>query len=475
MNKMLEKIKKSTGNSCDIIYKNVIINKKEINLVFSEVLSSGNYINEYIIKSLIKLKVNDIDFCLANIKSFLTSNNIVELFSFKEIIDYLYKGFCIIICDDCLLAIEAKNDIDRSIPTTEVEVSLLGPKDSFSEKFNDNIALIRKRLRTNELYIDNLEIGTLSKTKIGICYMNNIIDNDLLFKVRAKLDDIDIDGIIDSSYIRRYLSNSKLLPTINLSERPDIASQALLEGKIVIVVDNSPFVLILPTFFVDFFHTPDDYYEKNINISFVRILRLLAFLIAVFLPGIYISLTTHNIDVIPSLLLHNLINQRLSVPFPSFVECLILLIAFEILRETDLRIPSKMGSSISILGGLILGEAAVSAGIVSPIMIIVVAISSISGLIFSNISIIYLIRYLRLFIVLMGTFFGFYGILLAFFIFIIKISSLDSFGYPYTYPFAPIYKKELSDSLIKYNTNPKYRNLLLAKKNIVRGRNYEKD
>ena len=293
----------------------------------------------------------------------------------------------IIICDDFIMAIESRNNIDRGIPTSDVEVSLLGPKDGFNERFNDNVALIRKRLRTNELYIDNLEIGKLSKTKVGICYMNNIIDKDLLIKVKSKLDDIDIDGIIDSSYIRKYLSKSKLLPTINLTERPDIASQALLEGKIVIVVDNSPFVLILPTFFIDFFHTPDDYYEKNINISFVRILRVLAFFIAIFLPGIYISLTTHNIDVIPSLFLNNLINQRLSVPFPSFVECIILLISFEILRETDLRIPSKMGSSISILGGLILGEAAVSAGIVSPIMIIVVAISSISGLIFSNISI----------------------------------------------------------------------------------------
>lgn len=470
MNKMIDKIKKDTGNSCDIIYKNIEINKKEIDLVFSEVLSSGDYINEYIIKALIKLKTNKIDFCLSNIESFLYGNNITELYTYKEVLDHIYKGFCVVITKDLILAIEAKNNIDRDIPTTEVEVSLLGPKDSFNEKFNDNIALIRKRIRTNELYIDSFNIGNLSKTKIGICYMSNIVDEELLYNVKSKLDDIEIDAIIDSSYLRKYLSNSLIFPTVNITERPDVCSQALLEGKIVIVVDNSPFCLILPTFFIDFFHTPDDYYEKNINISFIRILRLIAFLIAVFLPGIYISLTTHNIDMIPSLLLTNLIDQRVSVPFPSFVECLILLIAFEILRETDLRIPSKLGSSISILGGLILGEAAVSAGIASPIMIIVVAISSISGLIFSNISIIYLVRYLRLLCVLLGTFFGFYGILLCFLIFIIKLSSLTSLGYPYTYPFSPIYKKELSDSFIKYNTNPKYRNELLSKKNMIRGR-----
>lgn len=470
MDKMIERIKKKTGNSCDIVYKEFLIDKKKINIIYSETLASSSFISEYIVKSLVKLKINEIDFCVTNLNSLLSGINKVELYSFNEIIDYLYKSFCIIICDDFILAIEARNNLDRGIPTSEVEVSLLGPKDGFNERFNDNVGLIRKRLRTSELFIDNLEVGNLSKTKIGICYMNNIVDENLLFKIKSKLDDIDIDGIIDSSYVRGYLSNSKLLPTVNITERPDIASQALLEGKVVIVVDNSPFVLILPTFFVDFFHTPDDYYEKNINISFVRILRLIAFLIAIFLPGIYISVTTHNIDVIPSLLLNNLINQRLSVPFPSFVECIILLIAFEILRETDLRIPSKMGTSISILGGLILGEAAVSAGIVSPIMIIVVAISSISGLIFSNISIIYLIRYLRLFCVLMGTFFGFYGVFLSFLVFVIKLSSLDSLGYPYTYPFSPIYKKELSDSLVKYNTNPKYRNALLSKKNMIRGR-----
>lgn len=475
MDRMIERIRKKTGNSCDIIFKKICVKNKEINIIYSEVLCSSSFISDYILKSLVRLNTNKIDYSLTNISSFLAGINKVELYSFNEVIDYLYKSFCIIICDDCILAIEARNNLDRGIPTSEVEVSLLGPKDSFNERFNDNVGLIRKRLRTNELFVDNLEIGTLSKTKIGICYMNNIVDSDLLFKIKSKLDDIDIDGIIDSSYIRKYLSNSILLPTINITERPDIASQALLEGKVIIIVDNSPFVLILPTFFVDFFHTPDDYYEKNINISFVRILRLIAFLIAVFLPGIYISLTTHNIDVVPSLLLHNLINQRLSVPFPSFVECIILLIAFEILRETDLRIPSKMGTSISILGGLILGEAAVSAGIVSPIMIIVIAISSISGLIFSNISIIYLVRYLRLFTVLMGTFFGFYGVFLSFLVFIVKLASLDSVGYPYTYPFAPIHSKELSDSLVKYDTNPKYRNLLLAKKNVIRGRSYEKN
>jgi len=470
MNKTIDLIKKKTGNSTDIIYKKMDFEKKQIYLIFSEVLASGSYIDDSLIKAIIKLKTNKIDVCISNLQSFLYSNNIKELLTIEELLDHIYKGFCIILTDDNIIAVEAKKDIDRGIASNEVEVSLLGPKDSFNENFNLNLGLIRKRIRTKELYVENMEVGKLSKTKVGICYMSNIADEKLVQKVRNKIDDINIDGIIDSSYVRRYLAKSVLFPTINITERPDTAVLALLEGKVVIIVDNSPFVLIVPTFFIDFFHTPDDYYEKNVNITFVRMIRLIAFFIAVFVPGIYISLSTHNIDVIPSSLLFNLINQRTSVPFPSFVECIILLISFEILRETDLRIPSKMGSSISILGGLILGDAAVSAGIVSPIMIIVVAISSISGLIFTNISIIYLIRYLRLITIFLGTFFGFYGIFLSFILLIIRLSSLKSFDYPYTFPLAPFNSKEINDSFIKYSVKPKYRNPLLAKKNMIRGR-----
>ena len=168
MDKMITRIKNKTGNSCDFVYKEFNIDKKKINLVYNEVLCSSSFISEYIVKSLVKLRINKIDFCIININSLLSGVNKIQLYSFNEILDYLYNGFCIIICDDFILAIEARNNLDRSIPTSEVEISLLGPKDSFNERFNDNIGLIRKRLRTNELYIDNIELGSLSKTKNGI-------------------------------------------------------------------------------------------------------------------------------------------------------------------------------------------------------------------------------------------------------------------------------------------------------------------
>ena len=293
--------------------------------------------------------------------------------------------------------------------------------------------------------------------------MDNITDKSLVNKVLERAKKIKNDIIIDGGYVTEEFSRVSFLPEVNQTERPDLASFALLEGKVCLLVDNSPTVLIIPTFFIDFFHTADDYYQKNINTTFIRILRFIAFFIAIFLPGYYISITTYNPTSIPTALLMKLISQHTSVPFPAFFEILIMIIAFEILRESDIRIPNKVGSSTSILGGLILGDAAVSAGIISPIMIIVVAISSISSLIFPYNSMINLIRYYRYFILVLAILFGLYGIFIGFALLIINISSITSFGYPYTYPFVPFIKNDIKDSLIKAD-GKKLRNPLISKK-----------
>ena len=208
---------------------------------------------------------------------------------------------------------------------------------------------------------------------------------------------------------------------------------------------------------------------------FIRIIRFLAFVISIFLPAYYISVTTHNPESIPLDLLINFSYQRLGVPFPGFIEAFIMIISFEILRESDARIPSKVGTSISILGGLVLGEAAVSAGLVSPIMIIVIALSVISGLLFTSNSLAYSIRYYRFILLILSAFFGLFGLFIGMMLLIIKLCSITSFGYPYTSPFAPLIKTELKDSIIKIkNKSIRLRNPLLASKNLVRGRNYEK-
>jgi len=458
MEKFVKKLEDKFKLNGDYIFKTIKIGRKKIFFVFNEVLTSSEYVNDFILKRATKLKAKDLD----NLMNILPDANMKEIKK-EEAIDYMHKGF-IIIFTETIIAIEAKATLDRGVSAIESELSIKGPKDAFSENFNTNLGLIRRRIKSEHLIAERREIGRSSKTSIGILYMDDIIDHGLLEQVKEKLSMIDIDGIIDATYLRENLEAHKtFFPTISSTERPDKVSMALLEGKIAIIVDMSPYVLIMPTFLIDYFHTVDDYYQKPINISFIRIIRLLAFLMAIFTPAFYLAVTTHNFDLIPLDLLLSLKAQRESVPFPALIEAMLMSISFEVLRESDIRMSSTTGSAVSILGGLILGDAAVSAGIISPIMIIVIAISAISGLVFPSIEVVSAIRWWRFIMMILATMFGVWGILLGTIILFIRLYSLKSLGKPYLYPFLPFNKEEQKDAIIKVNNRGmKYRNPLLT-------------
>jgi len=361
------------------------------------------------------------------------------------------------------------NNPNRNVGVNEYEKSITGPKDSFNEDYNTNVNLIKKRIKSDKLKTIKLSIGKYTNTKVGIIFIDGICKYKLKDIIINKLKKINTDGIIDSSYLIKYLSNSNsLFPTIKRTERPDLAASSLLEGKVIILCDNSPDILILPTFFIDFFHMSDDYYQKSFNTSFIRIIRLIALIIAIILPSYYIAITTINVDMIPINLLVNLIGQRSSVPFPAFIEAFIMIISFEILRESDLRIPTGQGSAISILGGLVLGDAAVSAGIISPIMIIVIAISAIAGLVFQSMEFVSAIRYWRFILIILASLLGLYGILIGIIVFICNISNTKSLDKDYLYPFAPINIEEQKDGFIKIRNKIHKRNPLLSN-NRIRG------
>ena len=250
-----------------------------------------------------------------------------------------------------------------------------------------------------------------------------------------------------------------------MSERPDKCSMALLEGKVVIISENSCYGLILPTLFIDHFHTTDDYFQKSINTTFIRVIRILAFLISIFLPAIYISVTTRNYNLIPYPLLILFKAGRSFVPFPAYIEALFMIIAFEILKESDLRMSNTSGSAVSILGGLILGDAAVAAGIVSPIMIIIIAISSISGLVFTSIELVNALRLYKIILLILSALLGINGVIIGAILLIFNILSTKIFGIKYL----EYDKNEVKDSIIKIDTKIKKRNSKLTN-NIIRGR-----
>ena len=452
-------IKKEIGYSKDYIVREITIDKKKIIILFNEVLTSSTDCNEFILDRLTTLKRKD----FKNLLNILPDCNMLEIKK-EEIFDFVNTGFFIIIADK-IYAIEMKAALDRGIATAENELSLKGSKDAFSENFNTNLGLIRRRIKTTSLQCFDLNIGRNTKTKVGILYIKGIADLDLIEQIKLKLSTIDIDGILDSTYLKENLEskNSSFFPTIMSTERPDKVAMALLEGKAALLVDMSPYILIMPNFFIDFFHTVDDYYQKPINITFIRMIRVFAFLTAIFVPALYIMVTTHNYDLINLDVLLSLKAQRESVPFPAIIEAIFMMISFEILRESDIRMSSTSGNAVSILGGLILGDAAVSAGIISPIMIIVVAISAISGLVFNSIEMVSAIRWWRFILLFIASLFGIWGIIIGAIILFIRLATIKCFGKHYLAPFIPFVKSEFKDTIIKHkNKGEKYRNPLIT-------------
>ena len=449
----LNKLYKLKENLNDLIIKNINNNIYIINI---ETITSSKNISDFILEH-----INNIssDYLLNN----LPLPNIQLIDDYNTLLNRLFNGFTIIITSKEIIAIETRNNLTRGISDANYEKTIIGPKDAFIEDYNTNLGLIRKRIKDSNLFVKTYELGKFTKTKVGLIYINNICKKDLINKIDNKLKNINIDGIINSNSLKRYLNTSNnFFPTIKSTERPDLTSMSLLEGKVIILTDNSPEVLILPTFFIDFFHMSDDYYQKQTNITFIRLIRLIAFLLSILLPAIYISLTTHNPDSMPIKLLLSFQKGRQNVPIPAFIEAIIMIISFEILRETDIRIPSSMGTAISILGGIVLGDAAVSAGIVSPIMIIVIAISAISGMLIQSIEVINSIRWYRFLFIILSSLFGFYGIFLGTISLLTTLSSTKSIDKDYLYPFAPFNLNEQKDAILKIQGKVKYRNPLLS-------------
>ena len=447
--------------SIDYKTKELIINKQKIILLYNDILVNKEMINKEIlskIKDLSKKQIQNLDKYLPNINT--------EKIKKKDINNKLNNSNLILIINNNIYSIETKLITDRAISPSTNELNITGPKDSFNENINTNINLIRKRIKSKNLILKESIIGKQTNTKISLLYMNNIANNKLVREIYSKINNINIDGIIDSSYIKKYLDTNKLFPTIIQTERPDKASIALLEGKCIILVENSPYALILPSFLLDFFHTPDDYYQKNINTTFIRLIRLCAFLISLLTPAIYIATTTRNYNLLPYKLLIMLKAGRTFVPFPAYIEAFFMIICFEILKETDIRMSQTSSSAVSILGGLILGDAAVSAGIVSPIMIIVIAISSISGLIFSSLELSNALRTYKILLLILSSILGIYGVLIGLIFLIINLINTKTFNYKYLSPIYPFNKNEIKDSFIKLKNTK--RNSYLTN-NINRG------
>lgn len=443
--KTIEKIKQDFNNAIDLSSRIIKIKNKKIGYIFLESVSSDDKISDFIVKSIINTNKKQINNNIYNSK--------LKEIKYEDIFYLLPSGFTIIITKEHLYTTETKANLNRSIEDSKSEAIIRGPKDSFTENYITNIGLIRKRIKDNNLIFDEIKIGRRTKTKVSITYINNIVKKEKIINIKKELKKLDVDGLIDSGPIRDYLTknNHSAFPTIISTERPDKCTQELLNGKIIIIVENTPFALIIPGMFIDIFHTPEDYYQEPINVTITRILRLMAFLITLTTPAIYIALTTYNLEVIPDNLLISIAIQRQGVPFPTVIETIIMLTTFEILRESDIRLPNQMGAAVSIVGALVLGDAAVNAGIVSPIVIIVIAITCVSGLLFTDIDVVNAIRIWRIILIIAAASLGLIGFVIALIILITKLSSLEILDIPYLATISPFNIKEQKNGILKFS------------------------
>lgn len=473
--KNIDKIKNNTGNSPDIIIKNINVLNNSIYVIFNETLSDKNIIDQFILKYLTttemdKDKKDDMDI-FNFLKENIPTHKTISIDNYSDLFYNILSGFSIIMVDGYneVLSLETKVQLDSGILESKNEMVIKGPKDSFTENYQTNIGLIRRRIKTEELWLEELIVGSKSKTKVGIMYVNNIAKKDLVTKIIDKLKNIEIDGIFDSNYVVEMISENKNNVFANYisTERPDQVSMHLLDGRIAIIVENTQYVIVIPALFIDFFQTTEDFYQKVLNVNLTRFVRLIGFLVALVGPAIYIAITTFNIEAIPENLVMSLTAQRNGVPFPTVVETLMMIITFEVLRETDSRLPSAIGSSLSIVGAIVLGQAAVAAGIVSPITIIVVSITAISGMISYNMDMVGGVRWWRIIFLILASLFGLFGVLIAGLLFIINTTSIKSFGDPYMTPFAPFYRNQQGNAIFLSNKRKfEKRNPLTTKNNV---------
>lgn len=353
----------------------------------------------------------------------------------EDVVTQVLSGNTVLLLDGSSkgIIISSRSFPSRGVQEADQEVAIWGPKDSFTEVLRSNTALIRRRIKDSRLKVKQLTVGERSKTDVALMYVEDLVRPEILKEVEKKLDQVSMDGILDSGMLEQLMVEewNTPFPCFQRTQRPDKTASALLEGRVVLVADNSPNVLLLPGTFHTFFQASDDYYNRWEAASFARCLRYIAAFLAIGLPAFYVAVANFHTEVLPTALILSFAQARQGIPFPIVVEVLIMELAFELLREAGIRLPGQLGGTIGIVGGLIVGQAAVDAGIVSTIVVIVVALTAIASFAIPNETMTSAFRLLKFFFLFLAAFWGIYGFFLGWLFLAVHLSGLESFGQPY--------------------------------------------
>jgi hypothetical protein len=374
----------------------------------------------------------------------------VELDKAKEAI---LEGNAVIFIEgiDKVIITGVKNPPGRGVEEPASEKVVRGPREGFVENLHINIVLMRRKIKSENMKMELVKLGKQTRTDVVICYMDNIANQKMVEEARRRINGIDIDSVLESNYIAEYIQDGRLniVPTIFRTEKPDVVAGKILEGRVAIFVDGTPTVLTVPSVFSEFMMASEDYYQSPILASVLRIVRYLAFYLALTIPGVYVSLITFHSELIPSQLVYTIVTSRAGVPFNAFIECFLMTLTFTILQEADIRIPKSMGQAVSVVGALVLGEAAVAAGIVSPPMVIVAAFSGIASLAIPSPEMQLSLIHLRFIVLFSSGIFGLFGVTCVLLMLFMYLVSQRCFGVPYLTPVSPIDAEDLGDVFIR--------------------------
>ena len=449
MDKKLEYIKETLKNSFDVKYRTINTKIGKCTLVFIDDLCGVSFISEYIITPLKSqyYNYNNVQEVVSNVLDINIAGYSKDL---DDAIFHVLSGDVILVFENFekIIYCEVKGSVRRGISIPVTESVIKGPREGFNELIVDNVSLIRRKVKNSNLKFESGRKGRDSKTTIAICYIEGIAPKTLINDVKEKIKHMNIKFILDTNYIEDELRKQKsAFDTVGYTEKPDEVAAKILEGRVAVLVDGTPFVITVPYFFLENFQAPDDYYINKYYANFTRILRWLAFFLAVFSPGIYIAIINYHYSMLPSSFLFRLAVARAGVPLPTIVEIIIMMLSFQLIKEAGLRLPQPIGGAMSIVAALILGDAVVGAGISSRITIIVVAVSTLSYFLipklYGSMSI------WSILITLLSAIFGLPGFFIGSILLLARLSDLDTIGYAYLFPIGSLKTYNFHDILFR--------------------------
>ena len=384
-------------------------------------------------------------------QSLIAASGVKKKTDVNEIVGDMLSGNAIVLIDSfaAALSVENKKWETRGVEQPVTENVVRGPRDGFTETIRTNTALLRRHLKNPGLRIETFKIGRQAKTDVVVAYVKDLVMPGLVDEIKKRLQRIDTDAVLESGYVEAFIEDApySIFRTVNDSEKPDCVAGRLLEGRAAIFVDGTPFVLTVPMLFLENFVTVEDYYQRPYYSTYMRFLRFLCYLLAVFSPAIYVALTTFHQELIPTKLLFTMAAGVAGVPFPAVLEAGIMILTFDILSEAGIRLPSTVGAAITIVGALVIGQASVSAGLAGPFMVIIIAITAVASFVIPALTA--SSSLLRYFFLILAALMGGFGIAMGLMLVLVHLISLRSFGVPYLSPFAPLNVSDLKDTVVR--------------------------